>query len=321
MPRIITRLGYGSIRRYLEHVTEIRESSVSRAQQSAYSVEAMSHQSSVTESQIHPRLYRPGQWPGERRHPSRWDVHDAINIPATTFLERFRVALLHSEAAAEDVFLDPEPVTDAPEIVAVVSRTDCWLGMSTDFPLQDSASPYSYPMVMLSDLPELLPDKSLSQLQALFFESFGQHIFLKTVRISNWCSGRPPLYFQYALACLGSTVSASPLRDIVPHGMSRAELSSNLFVSSSNVWVVMLEVDNRESRLCEAVITVGLFVDEPAMRLTLAGSTTLHFRDAFGRSRASWKGIGHALQPGHGMPCGFWKRPDADCCRCRGARI
>lgn len=38
------------------------------------------------------------QWPGER-HPTEWDVHDATASPATTFLERFRIALLNSEDA------------------------------------------------------------------------------------------------------------------------------------------------------------------------------------------------------------------------------
>lgn len=41
------------------------------------------------------------QWPGER-HPTQWDVHDANQSPAVSFLERFRVALLHSEYAEED---------------------------------------------------------------------------------------------------------------------------------------------------------------------------------------------------------------------------
>lgn len=41
------------------------------------------------------------QWPGER-HPTQWDVHDANQSPAVSFLERFRVALLHSEYAEEE---------------------------------------------------------------------------------------------------------------------------------------------------------------------------------------------------------------------------
>lgn len=41
------------------------------------------------------------QWPGER-HPTQWDVHDANQSPAVSFLERFRVALLHREYAEEE---------------------------------------------------------------------------------------------------------------------------------------------------------------------------------------------------------------------------
>ena len=48
------------------------------------------------------------QWPGER-HPTRWDVHDANESPAATFLDQFRAALLHSEGAENDVLLDNDP--------------------------------------------------------------------------------------------------------------------------------------------------------------------------------------------------------------------
>lgn len=49
----------------------------------------------------------PKQWPGER-NPTRWDVHDANESPATTFLNRFRAALLHNEGAEGLGFLDAE---------------------------------------------------------------------------------------------------------------------------------------------------------------------------------------------------------------------
>jgi len=54
------------------------------------------------------------QWPGER-HPTRWDVHDANESPATTFLDHFRAALLHSEGAEEDALLDSDTVIDSSE--------------------------------------------------------------------------------------------------------------------------------------------------------------------------------------------------------------
>jgi hypothetical protein len=48
----------------------------------------------------HPPLTPEGspQWPGER-HPTRWDVHDANESLASTFRERFKTLLLHSEDA------------------------------------------------------------------------------------------------------------------------------------------------------------------------------------------------------------------------------
>jgi hypothetical protein len=55
------------------------------------------------------------QWPGEW-HPTQWDVHDANQSPAVSFLERFRVALLHSEYAEEDG-KEGESVLDAASII------------------------------------------------------------------------------------------------------------------------------------------------------------------------------------------------------------
>jgi hypothetical protein len=46
------------------------------------------------------------QWPGER-HPTRWDVHDANESLATTFLERYKTMLLHSEEAQACRWLIP----------------------------------------------------------------------------------------------------------------------------------------------------------------------------------------------------------------------
>lgn len=60
------------------------------------------------------------EWPGERQ-PTRWDVHDANESPASTFLHRFRAALLHSEGAEEDTSRDSNSVIDGSENLDVVS--------------------------------------------------------------------------------------------------------------------------------------------------------------------------------------------------------
>lgn len=72
-------------------------------------------------AQRYPRSLNPRQWPGER-DPTRWDVHEANENLEATFLERFRVALLHSEGfdddgsivsdSAEDSSVDHSPVSE-----------------------------------------------------------------------------------------------------------------------------------------------------------------------------------------------------------------
>lgn len=79
----------------------------------------MATQQNGTDSQ--PRLSRSRQWLGERQ-PTRWDVHDANESPAVTFLDRFRAALLHSEGAEEDTSQDSESMIETSETVNSVSR-------------------------------------------------------------------------------------------------------------------------------------------------------------------------------------------------------
>ena len=45
---------------------------------------------------LKPQTESSPQWPGER-HPTRWDVHDAHENLATTFLERYKILLLDNE--------------------------------------------------------------------------------------------------------------------------------------------------------------------------------------------------------------------------------
>ncbi|KAJ9641257.1 hypothetical protein H2204_002935 [Knufia peltigerae] len=185
------------------------------------------------------RLSGSRQWPGERQ-PTRWDVHDANESPAVTFLDRFRAALLHSEGAEEDSFLDSESVIDSSESLSTSVRS------------------YTYPMVLLSDVPATPSEEQLERLQGVFFTTFKQHIFMKAIDIVNSPLEILPPYLQYALACVGSMTS--PDVDNVfttPNGTIQADAAANLFVAGQKLWSVMLEVDNRETRLLEAVVAIS----------------------------------------------------------------
>lgn len=114
-------------------------------------------------------------------------------------------------------------------------------------------------MVMLSDVPTIPPEDTLARLQEAFFTSFNQHIFIKTVDIANCSSAQLPPYLQLALACLGSinAPSTGSIGYVMALETPEAEVSVGLFVAGVNLWSVMLEVDNREARLFEAVIAVS----------------------------------------------------------------
>lgn len=67
-----------------------------------------------------------------------------------------------------------------------------------------------------------------------------------------------PPYLQFALACVGSMVGFT--EDTVPittgGEIVSTEVGANLFLTAVSLWSVMLEVDNREARLLEAVVAV-----------------------------------------------------------------
>ncbi|KIW92099.1 uncharacterized protein Z519_07083 [Cladophialophora bantiana CBS 173.52] len=184
------------------------------------------------------------QWPGER-HPTRWDVHDANESPAITFLDRFRAALLHTEGAEDDASHDVDSVIDSSENMDETSIRE-----------------YTYPVVMLSEVPIILPEEEMAQLQQLFFASFN-HIFINAVDVANWPSNPLPPYLQYALACLGAAAPAQASNTgtyTVANGTDPADVAAGLFIAGARLWSVMLEVDNREARMLEAVIAASLLI-------------------------------------------------------------
>lgn len=130
---------------------------------------------------------------------------------------------------------------------------------------------------MLSNLPMLPPEHTLAHLQATLSNSFEHHIFLNSVGIRSLTPGHPPPYLELALACVGSIFSpaASLTTPTSSDVLLTPSTSEDLFVSGMSLWSVMLEVDNRESRLCAATIAVRMRSHRPSAptRLTSSLST------------------------------------------------
>ena len=114
-------------------------------------------------------------------------------------------------------------------------------------------------MVLLSGCPIYPPESELERLQAVFLTSFKQHIFIDAVDVVDSAICALPPYLQLAIACMSSATSfktdTSPYAQAV--GTNQAEVSAGLFVAGVSLWSVMLEVDNREARLLEAVVAVS----------------------------------------------------------------
>lgn len=113
---------------------------------------------------------------------------------------------------------------------------------------------------MLSDVPTMPPEDEMARLQASFFDSFN-HIFLDGVDVADWSSNPLPPYLQVALACLGAAASGSATNTgayAVTNTSDHADASAGLFLAAARLWTVIVEVDNREARMLEAVIAVRI---------------------------------------------------------------
>lgn len=110
-------------------------------------------------------------------------------------------------------------------------------------------------MILLSDVPVLPPDHELEQLQDGFFSAFKHHVFMEGVEFPAQNRLMPP-YLQLAMASISAVTSPTANGYSLSTGKPAADLSTDLFIAGVNLWAVMLEVDNRESRLVEAVVAV-----------------------------------------------------------------
>lgn len=168
------------------------------------------------------------------RDPTRWDVEEANQHPPSKFLERFRAALVYAEGEA------------GAEEYAILAR-------SVDSP-RDLTTQYTYPMALISSgLPPVPPDDQLSSLQGAFVETFGKHVFIRDLEAVRWTAANIPPYLQLALACMAVAVSGPFTLENVSHASS-----ADLFVAGVDLWAVMVEVDNREARSLDAVISATL---------------------------------------------------------------
>ncbi len=172
------------------------------------------------------RPFAVHQWPGER-NPGRHDV-DETQIPASAFLDRFTSALLHSEGdmADSEVPSDIEAAAFEPE--------------------------YTYPMAMLDGLPDLPSEHDLCFLQSSFANTFQRHVFINSLRIEDLTLESAPPYLQLSFSCLAAVFVPAPGTSDHP-----ANASADIFLCGLNLWSVMLELDNSQARLLDAVLAVS----------------------------------------------------------------
>ena len=184
-------------------------------------------------------------WPGER-HPSDRDVELGFESLDAAFLQRFSSELETSAAASSTEAL----MTTRLEVQ--VSRSVCSLSTDAHCSVQTSSPVgFSYPLSSLYNVPHLPSDETLSMLQHSFAYRFQSLPFVNTLPLPPPLTEPVPPFFKLALACLASTDASKRGPNETP------QLCTDLFFASMSLWTVMLELDNREARTIESVLSVS----------------------------------------------------------------
>ncbi|KAJ9603046.1 hypothetical protein H2200_012341 [Cladophialophora chaetospira] len=199
------------------------------------------------------------QWPGEWE-PTGLEVYEANQSPENTFRERFKAALLQSEEGQARYHRNGSAQPDV--LYSADSTGDGSTLLESPMTTQASDQVYTYPMSMLSDAPVIPNTEEVARLQSAFFTSFKQHIFIDAIAIPDSTLTSPAPYLQLGLACLAAEIS--PYTDPTLYNLGigqnhKTEVATALLHAGMHLWAVVMEVDNRETRRLEAIISAYLF--------------------------------------------------------------
>ncbi|KAL6241049.1 hypothetical protein RBB50_011952 [Rhinocladiella similis] len=159
----------------------------------------------------------------DERTPSRRDVEVANEIPEPAFLAAFKKALLADLGGLE---------------------TENLLHMDLTADVNPEKQ-FTYPVVLFSDFPEISCEDNLSHLHDIFYKSCTRHMFLENLFLTQPAREPVPSPFSLSAACLASM-----------HARRWDQESRNLFRAGIALLEVIAEVDNREARSFEMLMTM-----------------------------------------------------------------
>jgi hypothetical protein len=126
--------------------------------------------------------------------------------------------------------------------------------------MKSSSRQFTYPLVLLSNFPDIPDSEQLGNLEMSFWALSKKFVFLRAISMSGTFRELTPPYLRLSQACLATCLS--PSSEISPKvsersSSVRADAGKALFLAGLKVWGLMLEVDNREARKVEAVMAVS----------------------------------------------------------------
>ncbi len=119
---------------------------------------------------------------------------------------------------------------------------------------------FTYPLALLSNFPDLPDSEELEALELSFWALSKNLVFLRAISMPDTVGELRPPHLRLAMACLASSITASSQVSATDAGRSFAtsvDAGPALCSAGFKVWALMLEVDNREARKIEAIMTVS----------------------------------------------------------------
>ena len=111
---------------------------------------------------------------------------------------------------------------------------------------------FAYPMSWILDFPEIPSQYQMGHLREAFLSSYANHTFLGALPLAQPLRDFTVPPFRLAVACLGALQSGQPEKE-----------ARNLCSAGINLWAAMTEIDNREARSLEMLLSVSLPIGLP----------------------------------------------------------
>jgi hypothetical protein len=183
-------------------------------------------------------------WPGDRE-PLVHDVPLATEIPDNNVFSRFKKALVASHHA-----LGNEVLIEDVQVRVHVTVTTSKDSLTQSKTREQASFRYTYPLALLQDFPKHVPPHDeLQRRREAFSVAFAGHLFLNRLPVPSPLVEPITTPMRFIIGCLAEARNTDAVAE-----------TDGLFFAATGLWAAIMEVDNREARSFELLMTVRTFL-------------------------------------------------------------